>query len=62
MNVRDIISTLCHYKDVKIITGAMYEDCIQISEMILLKLSIIYFVQYLKRKSTLMTYDRHLEL
>ena len=61
-DVRDIISTLCRYKDVEIIDGAVCEDHIHLSVAIPPKYSISKFMGYLKGKSTLMIYDRHPEL
>ena len=57
--VRDIISTLCRYKDVEIIDGAVCEDYIHLSVTMPLKYSISKFMGYLKDKSTLMIYDRN---
>ena len=59
-DVRDIISTLCRYKDVEIIDGAVCEDHIYLSVAIPPKYSISKFMGYLKGKSTLMIY-RQLE-
>lgn len=61
-DVREIISTLCRYKDVEIIDGAVCEDHIHLSVAIPPKYSISKFMGYLKGKSTLMIYDRHPEL
>lgn len=61
-DVREIISTLCRYKDVQIIDGAVCGDHIHLSVAIPPKLSISSFMGYLKGKSTLMIYDRHPEL
>ena len=61
-DVRDIISTLCRYKEVEIIDGAVCEDHIHLSVAIPPKYSISKFMGYLKGKSTLMIYDRHPEL
>ena len=60
--IREIISTLCRYKDVQIIDGAVCGDHIHLSVAIPPKLSISSFMGYLKGKSTLMIYDRHPEL
>ena len=57
-----IISTLCKYKEVQIIDGAVCVDHIHLSVAIPPKLSISSFMGYLKGKSTLMIYDRHPEL
>ena len=61
-DAREIISTLCKYKDVQIIDGTLDVDHIHLSAVIPLKLSISSFMGYLKEKSTLMIYDRHPEL
>ena len=55
-DVREIISTLCRYKDVQIIDGAVCGDHIHLSVAIPPKLSISSFMGYLKGKSTLMIY------
>lgn len=62
VDVREIISTLCKYKDVEIIAGAVCEDHAHLSVAIPPKISISSFMGYLKGKSTLMIYDRHPEL
>ena len=46
----------------EIIAGAVCIDHVHISVAISLKFSISDFMGYLKRKSTLMIYDRHPEL
>ena len=61
-DVRKIISTLCKYKDVDIIAGAVCVDQIHLSVAIPPKIRISNFMGYLKGKSTLMLYDRHPEL
>ncbi len=61
-DIREIIKTLCKYKDVEIIAGAVCVDHIHLSVAIPPKLSISSFMGYLKGKSTLMIYDRHPEL
>ena len=61
-DVREIISTLCKYKDVDIIAGTVCVDHIHFSVAIPPKISISNFMGYLKGKSTLMLYDRHPEL
>ena len=61
-DVRDIIVTLCRYKNVEIIDGAVCSDHIHLSVAIPPKYSISKFMWYLKGKSTLMIYDRHPEL
>lgn len=61
-DVRDMINTLCQYKNVDIIAGAVCVDHVHLSVAIPLKLSVASFMGYLKGKSTLMIYDRHPEL
>ena len=61
-DVREIISTLCKYKNVEIIAGAVCIDHVHLSVAIPPKLSVSDFMGYLKGKSTLMLYDRHPEL
>lgn len=61
-DVREIISTLCKYKDVEIVEGAVCPDHVHICVSIPLKMSVSSFMGYLKGKSTLMIYDRHPEL
>ena len=61
-DVREIISTLCKYKDVDIIAGAVCVDHIHLSVTIPPKISISNFMGYLKGKSSLMIFDRHANL
>ena len=61
-DVREIISTLCKYKDVDIIAGVVCVDHVHLSLAIPPKISISDFMGYLKGKSTLMLYARHSEL
>ena len=61
LDVREIISTLCRYKGVEIIEGAVCADHVHICVSIPPKLSVSNFMGYLKGKSTLMIYDRHPE-
>ena len=58
-DVREIIKTLCKYKNVEIISGAVCADHVHLSISIPPKISISNFMGYLKGKSTLMIYDRH---
>ena len=60
--VYEIISTLCKYKDVDIIAGAVCIDHVHLSVAIPPKYSVSNFMGYLKGKSTLMLYDRHPEM
>ncbi len=61
-DVREITATLCRYKDVEIIDGAVCEDHKHLSVAVPPKYSISNFMGYLKGKSTLMIYERHPEL
>ena len=61
-DVKEIISTLCKYRKVEIIAGAVCIDHVHLSVAIPPKESISDFMGYLKGKSTLMIYDRHPEL
>lgn len=58
-DVSEIIAQLCKYKDIDIIAGAVCIDYIHLCVAIPTKLSISKFMGYLKRKSTLMIYERH---
>ena len=58
----EILNTLCKYKNVEIVAGAVCVDHVHLSVAIPPKLSVSDFMGYLKGKSTLMLYDRHPEL
>lgn len=62
VDVREILSILCRYKNVEIVAGAVCDDHVHLSVAIPPKISISDFMGYLKGKSTLMLYDRHSEL
>ena len=61
-DVRDIINTLCKYKNVEIIAGAVCIDHVHLSVAIPPKLSVSNFMGYLRGKSMLIICDRHPEL
>ena len=61
-DVREIIRTLCSYKKVEIIEGAVCADHVHLCLSIPPKLAISEFMGYLKGKSALMIYDKHPEL
>ena len=61
-DVREFIRTLCKYKKVEIIAGAVCADHVHLCVSIPPKLSISDFVGYLKGKSALMIFDKHPEL
>ena len=58
-DVREIIKTLCAYKKVEIIEGAVCIDHVHLCVSIPPKISISNFMGYLKGKSALMIYDKH---
>ena len=58
-DVREIIKTLCRYKGVKIMEGAVCVDHIHLHVSIPPKISISEFMSYLQGKSALMIYDKH---
>ena len=62
LDVRDIIKTLCEYKHMEIIEGAVCVDHIHLCVSIPPKMSVSNFMGYLKGKSALMLYDKHPEL
>lgn len=61
-DVREIIQTLCNYKGIEIVLGAVCIDHVHLCVSIPPKMSISSFMGYLKGKSTLMIYDRHPDL
>ena len=61
-DIREIIRTLCKYKGVEIIEGAICIDHVHLCVSIPPKMSVSNFMGYLKGKSVLMLYDRHPEL
>ena len=61
-DVREILKTLCKYKNVEIVSGAVCTDHVHLCVSVPPKYSISDFMGYLKGKSTLMIYDRHPEL
>jgi putative transposase len=61
-DVQEIIRTLCRYKKVEIIGGAVCTDHVHLCLAIPPKQSISEFMGYLKGKSALMIFDRHPEM
>ena len=61
-DVREIIKTLCQYKKVEIMEGAVCSDHVHLCVSIPPKLSISDFMGYLKGKSALMISDKHPEM
>ena len=60
-DVREILRTLCRYRKVEIIEGAVCVDHVHLCLSIPPKMNVSQFVGYLKGKSALMIYDRHPE-
>ena len=58
-DIRDIIKTLCGYKKVEIIEGAVCADHVHLCVSIPPKIKVSEFMGYLKGKSALMIFDRH---
>ena len=61
-DVSEIIRTLCKYKKVEIVAGAVCADHVHLCVSIPPKLSVSDFVGYLKGKSALMIFDKHPEM
>ncbi len=61
-DIREILRTLCRYKKVEIIEGAICTDHVHLCLSIPPKQAISEFMGYLKGKSALMIYDKHPEL
>ena len=61
-DVRSIIKLLCAYKNVEIVEEAVCSDHVHLCVCIPPKMSVSSFMGYLKGKSALMIYDKHLEL
>jgi putative transposase len=58
-DVREIVRTLCGYKKVEIIEGAVCKDHVHLCVSIPPKLSVSSFMGYLKGKSALMIFDKY---
>ena len=61
-DIRDIIKMLCQRKGVNIIKGEVCPDHIHLLVEIPPKMSVSYFIGYLKGKSILMIFVRHTNL
>ena len=61
-DVHEILKTLCQYKKIEILSGAVCIDHVHMCLEIPPKQSISTFMGYLKGKSALMIFDRHPEL
>jgi len=58
-DVREILRTLCGYKKVEIVEGAVCSDHVHLCVSIPPKIKVSEFMGYLKGKSALMIFDRH---
>lgn len=56
--IRDILRTICGWKGIEIIEGEVYPDHVHLLLSIPHKMSVSYFVGYLKGKSSLMMFQR----
>ena len=61
-SIRDILKQLCAQKGVEIIEGHLMIDHIHMLVSIPPKMSVSYFMGYLKGKSALMIFDKHANL
>ena len=61
-DVHEIVKTLCGYKKVEIVEGAVCADHVHLCLSIPPKLNVSEFMGYLKGKSALMIFDRHPEM
>lgn len=61
-DVQEIIKTLCMYKRVEIIEGAVCKDHVHLCVSIPPKESVAKFIGYLKGKAALMIFDRYPEM
>ena len=60
-DIRQIIRQLCGYKEVEILAGTVSKDHVHLCVKIPPKMSVSYFMGYLKGKSALMVFDKHPE-
>lgn len=56
--IRDILRTICGWKEVEIIEGEVCPDHVHLLLSVPPKMSVSYFVGYLKGKSSLMLFQR----
>jgi putative transposase len=61
-DMREILRTLCKYKKVEIVEGAVSADHVHMCLSIPPKMSVSSFMGYLKGKSALMIFDMHPEM
>ena len=61
-DVHEIIKQLCGYLKVEIVSGSVSKDHVHLCVKIPPKMSVSYFMGYLKGKSALMIFDRNPKL
>ena len=61
-SLQEIIRTLCRYKGVEILEGHMMPDHVHLLLSIPPKMSVSSFMGYLKGKSALLIFDKHVNL
>ena len=61
-DIREIIKQLCQWKGVEILEGHMMPDHVHLLLEIPPKMSVSYFMRYLKGKSSLMIFEKHSNL
>lgn len=59
MAIREILRTLCEWKGVEIIEGKICSDHVHLLLVIQPKMSISYFIGYLKGKRSLMLFQKY---
>ena len=60
--IREILKSLCEYKKVEILEGAVCAEHVHLCVSIPPKLRVSEFMGYLKGKSALMIFDKHPEM
>lgn len=61
-DIQEIIKQLCQWKGVEILEGHMMPDHVHLLLEIQPKMSVSYFMRYLKGKSSLMIFEKHWNL
>lgn len=61
-DIQEIIKQLCQWKGVEILEGHMMPDHVHLLLEIPPKMSVSYFMGYLKGKSSLMIFEKHSNL
>ena len=61
-DIHEIIKILCGYLKVEIVSGSVSKDHVHLCVRIPPKMSVSYFMGYIKGKSALMIFDMHPEI